>query len=388
MEKLRINHLPGQTWNRLGMNDVEVENVPFSESLMGECREESAEKENDSPAGLEKACAAKDNMDSADALEGIGSALGEEFLRLLERSEGGRSIMVTAPAGKVKTYRAEFGAQEGAKSGLAQIHALPGSELNVYEYFGGSAEKQFSQNRGDGRADGREKGQNADRIGIRNVILAERGARVKLVQIFLPGGRTEVLNDIGAKLEEGATLEVDQIFLGGKNTVSGTLAELQGRRSAFVSNIAYDVAEGEKLDLNVIARHAGKKTEAQIDVKGVLRKGSHKLLRATVDFLTGCSGSVGKENEEVLLMDENVVNQTIPLILCGEEDVEGAHGASIGRIDEEHLFYLKSRGIPEDRIYEMLANARIEAILGRIGDAETTERVQAALETAKGGGLW
>ena len=75
-------------------------------------------------------------------------------------------------------------------------------------------------------------------------------------------------------------------------------------------------------------------------------------------------------------MDEEVVNQTIPLILCGEEDVEGAHGASIGRINEEHLFYMKSRGISEEQIYEMLASARIETVLGRIGDEETSERVR------------
>jgi len=354
MEKIRINHLPGQTWNRLGMNDVEVEKVPFLESLEGECRiEGEGGNEADGPIGAGK----------VSGMDGIGSALGAEFLSLLEQSGQAGSMFFTAPAGKTKTYRAEFGAKEGARCGYFELHALPDCELTVFEYFGGTA-KEHSE----------------DRIGIRNMILAERSSRVKLVQIFLPGQKEEILNDIGAKLEDNAYLEVDQIFLGGKNTVSGTLAELQGRKSSFVSNIAYAMAEGEKLDLNVIARHEGKKTEAQIDVKGVLRKGAHKLLRATVDFLPGCSGSVGKENEEVLLMDEDIVNQTIPLILCGEEDVEGAHGASIGRVDEEHLFYLKSRGIPEEKIYEMLANARIEAILSRIGDAEVTERVQAALQ--------
>lgn len=44
-------------------------------------------------------------------------------------------------------------------------------------------------------------------------------------------------------------------------------------------------------------------------------------------------------------MGDNVVNQTIPLILCAEEDVEGNHGASIGQLDEEMLFYLSSRGM-------------------------------------------
>ena len=258
----------------------------------------------------------------------------------------------------------EFGKTEGAACGKFDLLAKQNCEMTVFQYFD---DRTAAEQTKDARS------------GIRNRIRAEKGAYIKLVQVFLGGEREEILNDIGAVLEENAELEVDQIFLGGKKTVSGVLAQLRGRKSSFTSNIAYDIGQDERLDLNLIAKHIGKKTEAQMDVKGVLREGAHKLLRATVDFIPGCSGSVGKENEEVLLMDEEVVNQTVPLILCGEEDVEGAHGASIGRINEEYLFYLKSRGIPEKQIYEMLANARIETVLGKIDDGETRERVMAAL---------
>ena len=70
-------------------------------------------------------------------------------------------------------------------------------------------------------------------------------------------------------------------------------------------------------------------------------------------------------------MDEGVHNMTVPLILCAEEDVEGAHGASIGKISDEVMFYLQTRGIPEDEIVEMLAGSRITAVASRIPDEET-----------------
>lgn len=47
---------------------------------------------------------------------------------------------------------------------------------------------------------------------------------------------------------------------------------------------------------------------------------------------------MGNEKEDVLLLDDTIVNQTIPLILCNEEDVEGNHGATIGKLDEERCF--------------------------------------------------
>ena len=60
-------------------------------------------------------------------------------------------------------------------------------------------------------------------------------------------------------------------------------------------------------------------------------------------------GAKGDEKEDVLLVGDNMVNQTIPLILCAEEDVEGNHGASIGKLDENMLFYAATRGIPRRR---------------------------------------
>ncbi len=97
--------------------------------------------------------------------------------------------------------------------------------------------------------------------------------------------------------------------------------------------------------MNYVARHHGRKTESLMESSGVLSGEAFKLFRGTIDFVKGCPGSVGNEKEDVLLLGDDVVNQTIPLILCAEEDVEGNHGASIGELDEKTLFYLMSRGL-------------------------------------------
>ena len=127
--------------------------------------------------------------------------------------------------------------------------------------------------------------------------------------------------------------------------------------------------------MNYIANHIGRKTECAIDVKGVLRDEAHKLFRGTIDLRRGAKGALGNELEDVLLMNDNVINQTIPVILCDEEDVEGNHGATIGRIDEALLFYLESRGMTEAEVYEMMAGARIDSVIHKIPDAVTRDRV-------------
>ena len=76
-----------------------------------------------------------------------------------------------------------------------------------------------------------------------------------------------------------------------------------------------------------------------------------------------------------MLIGEKVVNKTVPLILCAEENVEGSHGASIGRVDEEHIFYMLSRGLPEDEIVRLMAHSKIAQIVGRIADEQVRGRI-------------
>ena len=124
------------------------------------------------------------------------------------------------------------------------------------------------------------------------------------------------------------------------------------------------------------------KTQSNMQAGGVLRDHAFKLYRGTIDFKWGAKGAVGNEKEDVLLLSNDVVNQTIPLILCAEEDVEGNHGATIGKLDDELLFYLESRGMNREQIYEMMAMAKVDAVCRKIPDASTQAKVQKFLGRA------
>ena len=212
---------------------------------------------------------------------------------------------------------------------------------------------------------------------VETEVKAEAGASVRLVQVYENAGAA--IGAVNAEVGENAEFELVQLYLGGDDIVSGIDVELVGRGSRFAADIGYLLGGSDRLDINLVARHAGKKSQSEIAVKGVLSGSAEKTFRGTIDFLNGSSGAKGAENEEVLLMDESVRNKTVPLILCAEEDVEGSHGASIGRLDEEHIFYMQSRGIPEEEIYKLMARSRIEQIVAKLGDEQTVSRVRTAL---------
>ena len=195
-----------------------------------------------------------------------------------------------------------------------------------------------------------------------------KGGRLTIIQTQRLGRGVTLIDDIRGEVGERAEFNLIQVILGGKNTYLGTTAELLGRHAALDIKLAYLVQGDGALDINYVANHIGKKTESNIKVNGVLRDRAKKLFRGSIDFKNGCAGSVGAEIEDVLMMDEGVVNKTVPLILCAEEDVEGTHGATIGKLSDEMMFYLRSRGIPDEEIYEMMARARIDAIAADIPD--------------------
>ena len=80
------------------------------------------------------------------------------------------------------------------------------------------------------------------------------------------------------------------------------------------------------------------------------------------------------------MLGDGVANKTVPLILCDEENVVGNHGATIGELDEDTLFYFESRGISAEEAENIMAHAAIERLARTIGDETTQAAILAELE--------
>ena len=151
--------------------------------------------------------------------------------------------------------------------------------------------------------------------------------------------------------------------------------ELNGDKAQCFIRSGYLTADDHVMDINYYVNHTGCECETDIYTSGVLRDKCLKVFRTTIDFQPGAVKSQGEENENVLLMNNGVTNKTVPTILCGEDDVSGEHGCTVGRLADDLIFYLESRGIPNEEIYEMMAKARLEATIRQIPDEKTVEEL-------------
>lgn len=197
-----------------------------------------------------------------------------------------------------------------------------------------------------------------------------QNSNVKLVQFLNPVGGALLRHKVTANCQKNSKIEILSVMLGDGDNYSDNRIELLGENSSYETQIAY-LGQGERTtDINIVANHYGKSTNSEIGVSGALMDSAKKVFRGSIDFKNGSADSVGSENETVLMLGDNVVNKTVPLILCAEENVDGSHGATIGELDEDTLFYFESRGIEKTQAEKILARAAIERI-ARISENET-----------------
>ena len=204
------------------------------------------------------------------------------------------------------------------------------------------------------------------------------GAKLKLTTLRLSGSAPH-WSGIALGLGEDAAAQLLRVELGQGQVLAGSKTVLLGDRASLTLDTLYFGGAGGALDFNDTATHLGRDTHSQQTCTGVLAKGGDKLYRGTVDLRRGAVRAVGHESEDVLLLDPDVKNRTVPLILCGEENVEGQHAATIGRLDEEALFYLMSRGLTKEDARKALIKARFAVPLALLPE-ELQQSVTDALE--------
>ncbi len=332
---MTVNRLPAITWNWLKMNQTKLSQPrPIGEASYA--------------AELPDGFVCEDVPQSELSFwGGIATGMGKD-MDSLGSSINGKLISASQGADVGESQTAVVRISEGEnKFGRLCLRAKKHSNLNVAVVCEGSSA-------------------NGGTLAIQIKVYAEEGAKVRLYCAQLLDSHTECLYDIGGVCEDKASVELIKLELGGSNVYAGVLMDLKGADSAFDAGIGYIGSGKRRLDMNYVVRHRGERTVSNMDVSGVLKDEAFKLFRGSIDFLSGCAGSKGEEREEVLLLSDSVVNQTIPLILCAEENVEGNHGATIGELDEKTLFYLASRGISQKEAEKMVARARIERLSGRI----------------------
>lgn len=214
-------------------------------------------------------------------------------------------------------------------------------------------------------------------------IVVEAGAKLHLIETLGVNEGQQHLESVGLEVHQDAAVDVKQYALGGSTIGLGLTANLVGARARLDLNNRYHATHEETLDINHLVRMRGTSTRAQLTESGVLNEAAKKTLRATIDLVRGAKDAQGNEIETVMILGDDVVNKTMPIILCDEDDVAGNHGATIGSVSPEQLDYLATRGLSHQAAEQLFVRALFEdAIINapeKISHRVAVERCEAEL---------
>lgn len=342
MKLANINQAPVRFFRWLGVNDVSVD-LAFS------------------PQDIE-ACAPVPSGPGYEVESYQGLLRPEQALPVhqlaLEYPQAGRTVQI-APGAKIeKPIQLERAAQPG-ESLLDVVEIVAGDDCEATVYLTSREEVP---------------GQSA-RLGLIQVRLG-KNSRLKIVRTLLLSHSVE---HFGVQQAENAHLDVVAVDFARHTNVVDYHCRLAGEGSTHQLSTAYMGCGQDVLDFNFLVDIQGKAAQAAIQTRGILQDQAKKTMKSTLSFHRGAKASKGAESEYVMLISDDVTNNSIPLLLCQEDDVAGEHAAGVGRIDENTLFYLLSRGFTPQQAKNILVSGYLTPVLDQLGDEALYQEIQAEL---------
>lgn len=196
-------------------------------------------------------------------------------------------------------------------------------------------------------------------------IYANSGACVTVIKIQRMNDNSNHFDSNISVVENGAEVNFIQVEFGSKRAVTSYTSNLkEGGKSSIYSIYIGD--KDRELDLSYYMNHLERKSISNIEAKGALKDKAKKVFKGTIDFKLGSSKAEGREEESVIIFDKTVKSKAVPLLLCTEDDVKGEHAASSGKVDEDKLFYLMSRGFTKEEAMKLIVEASFNPIIDRI----------------------
>ena len=164
------------------------------------------------------------------------------------------------------------------------------------------------------------------------------------------------LNTKRAIVEEGGTIEWVSGSFGSHVSYLYPMSILKGDDSKMEFTGITFAGEGQNLDTGAKVVHTGKRTSSYINTKSSSKDGGISTFRSSVQIGKQASGSKASVSCQSLMLDDISRSDTVPAMDIRTRDANVGHEAKIGRISDEAVFYLMSRGISEEDARAMIVS--------------------------------
>jgi FeS assembly protein SufD len=222
-------------------------------------------------------------------------------------------------------------------------------------------------------------------------ILLQPGARLRHLRVHQDSGRT--IGTVAVRQLKDSHYESHVVTLGGRLTRLDLHVDLHGPGAECNLRGMYHVTGSDHVDHHLRVDHSAPQGTSRQEYRGLLDERSTAVFDSQAIVHRTGGGAEAHQSNRNLLLSEGANVFTKPHLEIDHDDVIASHGATVGAMEEDQVFYLRTRGIPEDTARAMLTFAFAQAILDELPSAEARaelsnelrERLPAGASLAAGG---
>jgi Fe-S cluster assembly protein SufD len=219
-------------------------------------------------------------------------------------------------------------------------------------------------------------------------VLAGDGSDVTLVTVQEWDDDSHHLAQHDVVVGRDARVRHIAVSLGGGVVRLNTNASYRGPGGSFEGLGVYFADAGQHLEHRLFVDHEAPHCRSNVEYKGALQgETAHTVWVGDVLIRAAAEGTDTYELNRNLLLTDGARADSVPNLEIETGEIEGAgHASATGRFDDEQLFYLMARGIPEDEARRLVVRGFFAGVVQRIGVPEVQEHLMEALERELAGG--
>ncbi len=204
------------------------------------------------------------------------------------------------------------------------------------------------------------------------------GARLTHVLWQQDGAEALHFSTVYAAVDQAGSYDSFTLTLGGRLARHEVHARLRGQGGEVQVNAAQLLGGSQHADLTSVIAHDAPGCTSRQTVKNVLRERAHGVFQGKIVVARAGQKTDGYQMNQALLLSDTAEIDSKPELEIYADDVKCSHGATAGALDEDQLFYLRSRGVAADAARAILVRAFLDDALSLVDD----EAVRGALERA------
>jgi Fe-S cluster assembly protein SufD len=270
-------------------------------------------------------------------------------------------------AGTVR-LRWAFGAADDDRLANFRLFVLldPGAELELQEHFESPTDT---------------------RHGLNLVCQADlgRGAQLRQVRVQLETERRVLLTETSVRQAAESRYSYHGFDLGGRLVRHAIDAVLLGEDAETGINGAFALDGQRHVDNHVSVDHASGGSSSRQFFRGVLSGSSRGVFNGRALIRAGADNSSVHQSNANLLLSGTAEMDSKPELEIYADEVEASHGATVGQLDEDAIFYLRTRGLSDTQARRMLTAAFCRAVTDNMENRALADRIAALLDEAMPG---